>query len=399
MEEDCRPGGAAVASRPARVEASTNSRARLRAQLRKFGACSLLGLLVLLPAGGASGRQASPKSQTPAVKLRDAPLIRFRGANSKAPGQPGECDCNCPAHWDADTLYVFNSAGHPWRIGGGDLLGLDQSYVRTEYNDQANGGRWIECTWKADDGTLYGWYHHEPAGLFPGTHLTAPKVGAVRSTDNGAHWEELGIVLEARPHTLNPSTRNYYFGGGNGDCSIMVDAPKRYVYLFFSTYAGQVKEQGVAVARMRYADRDQPVGKVWKWHAGGWGEPGLGGRVTPIFPAMIDWHRPDADAFWGPSIHWNSHLRRYVILLNRAKDYKWTQEGVYATFNRDLANPSGWNTPRKILAGLKADQWYPQVIGTDAAKHETDKLAGRVARLFVRGQSRWEVQFLRPGER
>jgi len=364
-----------------------------------LAAGGVLSLLALLLSGCASPRRALPTSQTPAVKLTDAPLIRFRGANSLAPGQPGDCDCNCPAHWDAGTLYVFNSAGHPWRLGGRDLFGLDQSYVRAEYNNQANGGRWIECTWKAEDGTLYGWYHHEPAGLFPGTHLTAPQIGAVRSTDNGARWEDLGIVLEARPGTLNPGTKNYYFGGGNGDFSIMVDARKRYVYFFISTYAGQVNEQGVAVARMRYADRNQPAGKVWKWHAGGWGEPGLGGRVTPIFPAMIDWHRADADAFWGPSIHWNSHLRQYVLLLNRAQDYKWTQEGVYVSFNRDLANPSGWSAPQRILAGLKADEWYPQVIGTDATKHETDKLAGRVARLFVRGQSRWEILFLRPGER
>jgi hypothetical protein len=43
--------------------------------------------------------------------------------------------------------------------------------------------------------------------------------------------------------------------------------------------------------------------------------------------------------------------------------------------------------------------WYPQVIGLDKSRHETDKLAGRVARLFIRGQSRWEIFFLKPGER
>ena len=39
------------------------------------------------------------------------------------------------------------------------------------------------------------------------------------------------------------------------------------------------------------------------------------------------------------------------------------------------------------------------MIGPDKAKREADKLAGRVARLFVRGQSRWEIHFLKPGER
>jgi hypothetical protein len=149
---------------------------------------------------------------------------------------------------------------------------------------------------------------------------------------------------------------------------------------------------------MRYADRDRPVGKVWKWHAGSWREPGLGGRVTPIIAAAVDWHRAEADAFWGPSIHWNSHLREYVLLLNRAQDGNWTQEGLYVTFNRDLAAPAEWTQPRKILGGLGKDQWYPQVIGMDKGKRQTDKLAGRVARLFVRGQSRWEIYFLKSTE-
>jgi hypothetical protein len=51
-----------------------------------------------------------------------------------------------------------------------------------------------------------------------------------------------------------------------------------------------------------------------------------------------------------------------------------------------------------ILAAPGRDRWYPQVIGLDSTRHETDKLASRVARLFVRGQSRWEILFLRPGE-
>lgn len=43
--------------------------------------------------------------------------------------------------------------------------------------------------------------------------------------------------------------------------------------------------------------------------------------------------------------------------------------------------------------------WYPQVIGTDPGGRETDKLAGRVARLFVHGKSAWEIVFAKPGER
>jgi hypothetical protein len=139
---------------------------------------------------------------------------------------------------------------------------------------------------------------------------------------------------------------------------------------------------------------------VFKSYQGKWTEPGLGGHVTPIFPVRVDWHKPDVDAFWGPSVHWNTHLESWVMLLNRAKDKNWAQEGIYVSFNPDLANPTGWTTPVKILdAGeLEKSKWYPQVVGTDAAKRETDQLAGKVARLFVAGVSKWEILFLRPGE-
>ena len=83
--------------------------------------------------------------------------------------------------------------------------------MRCEYDNQVIGGRWIECTWKTDDGTLHGWYHNEPSGLCAGTQLIVPRIGAVRSTDNGGHWQDPGVVLEAPPGTLDCATTNYYF--------------------------------------------------------------------------------------------------------------------------------------------------------------------------------------------
>jgi hypothetical protein len=245
---------------------------------------------------------------------------------------------------------------------------------------------------------LYGWYHHEPTGLCPGKSLTAPKIGAVWSTDNGRTWHDLGIILDAPADTLNCDTKNFYFAGGHGDFSIMADGERGYFYFYFSTYAGDTASQGVAVARMRFTDRDQPVGKVWKWYDGKWKQPGLGGRATPVIPVAIDWHRADADAFWGPSVHWNWHLQRYVMLLNRAIDKDWTQEGVYASYCDDLTQPGRWTPPVKILGNLGKNQWYPQIIGLDTEKRETDKVTGPKARLYVRGESRWELRFLRPGE-
>lgn len=332
-------------------------------------------------------------SSAPGVELRKADLIKFTGS----------VDCNSPGHWDGNTLYVFNSAPKVFRSSGAGLLHLGPA-AATRYTNEANGGRWIEATHKAKDGKLYGWYHNEPHPVCPAKHdLTAPRIGAAVSADNGATWNDLGFVLEAPADSLFCETPNHYFAGGNGDFSVIVDNKSEYVYFLISTYNKDVSEQGVAVARMLYADRDAPVGRVWKWRNGKWDGAGIGGHVSPIFPVKIDWNRKDADTFWGPSIHWNSFLSQYVVLLNRAIDKDWLQEGVYISFNADLGNPAKWSTPRKILDSkeIKAvpemgPGWYPQVMGIDGAKRETDKLAGRVARLFVHGKSVWEIEFSHP---
>jgi hypothetical protein len=336
----------------------------------------------------------SGSQNVPAVVFRKASLIKF----------PATVDCNSPAHWDGDTMFVFNSAP-PFRSSGVEVTQLGPASPAL-FNSEANGERWIEATYKAEQGKLYGWYHNEPHRVCSANKdLTAPRIGAVVSTDNGAHWKDLGFILEAPPNSLECRTQNHYFAGGNGDFSVILDNKKDYFYFFISTYNKQVSEQGVSVARMRYTDRDAPVNKAWKWHMGSWKEPGIGGHVSPIFPVGIDWNRRDADAFWGPSIHWNTHLNQYVILLNRAIDKDWKQEGVYVSFNPDVSVPRAWSMPRKIMdrseivavPGMESG-WYPQVIGLDSRNHETDKYAGRVARFFVHGKSIWEAVFLNPGD-
>src|SRR5678816_4624426 len=107
--------------------------------------CLTTALLCTVPA--CQSPSASRGGSTgPGISIRQAPTLQFRGANSPNPQQPGDVDCNSPAHWEGDTLYLFNSSGHPWRLAGPDLFHLNKDYRRVDYNDSANGGRWIECT-------------------------------------------------------------------------------------------------------------------------------------------------------------------------------------------------------------------------------------------------------------
>ena len=183
--------------------------------------------------------------------------------------------------------------------------------------------------------------------------------------------------------------QNGYFAGGHGDFTVILDRDRQYFYFLFSNYAGETAEQGVAIARMAFADRAKPSGKAWKYFDSDWTEPGLGGRVTPIFPVTASWVDAFTDAFWGPSIHWNTHLEKWVILMNRSCcEPGWPPEGIYVTFNDDLSNPLSWTKPIKLLGDVG---WYPQVLGL--GEGESDKEAGERARLFIGGASRWELFF------
>jgi hypothetical protein len=71
------------------------------------------------------------------------------------------------------------------------------------------------------------------------------------------------------------------------------------------------------------------------------------------------------------------------MLLNRAVDSGFGQEGVYIAFSPVLDDPTQWTPPVKLMEG---GYWYPQVIGLEKGQG-TDKVAGAVSRFFLRGES------------
>jgi len=378
---------------------------------RSVGGLRILTVL-LLGLGLASPRSDSAQGNSPAQPEAGLPSVQFHEASQI---QITGVDSNSPAHWDGDTLYVFNSYGHPWRNSGQDIshLGNRVSTKLGDLNDKLY--IWIESTWKDDDdGVLYGAYHYEPdAVCVSNDHLpTMPKVGWIRSEDNGITWEDLGFIIEAKPCAVRCDTASPWDSGGTGDFVLYLDKNKEYFYFYGTSYDSRFEEQGVWAARMRYADRKSPSGKVMKWYKGGWGEPALWGHVTPVFPAQRDYHGKDGEMFWGPALHWNTHLNTYVMFLNHAVDTKLTQDGIFISFNHDVGNPDGWTKPlmildrqeiQKAMAGASVSPtklengWYPEVIGTQ--KGETDKVVGQTARFFLAGVSRKTITFLRPGEK
>lgn len=301
---------------------------------------------------------------------------------------PATVDSNSPAVRINGKLVIYNSTGlGPVRSAGPNQFNLPESnYV--SLIPLAHRPYWIESTWLDESGAIFAWYHHEPSGVCGRIPLTAPQIGALVSYDGGNTFFDLGIVL-ASGYPDDCTAQNGYFAGGHGDFSVVLGLNRNYFYFLFSNYSGPPDSQGVVLARMPVERRYTPVGAVEKYFQGSWSEPGLGGQVSAIFPATVSWSQPDADAFWGPSVHWNTYLKKFVMLLNRSCCAPgWPQEGVYVSFNSALANAQGWSTPVKILDSVP---WYPQVIGM--GPEGTDKQAGRKAPLYIGGTSYWDIVF------
>jgi hypothetical protein len=331
--------------------------------------------------------------------LREAPELLMPGAHEF--GVEWGVDGNSPAERNAaGRLTLFNSLQFPWCSIGPDIFNMTPSERVTIIDRESiEGGLWLEATYRDQEGNLLGWFHNEVSAGCSNTYLAVPRIRQMISRDDGMTWEDLGVILAAPSDSLQCETANYFFAGGHGDFSVIFDPVTQYFYFYFSTYHREQVEQGIAVARLHYGERNSPMGNVWKWYGGGWNEPGIGGHVSPIFSPASDWHHVNANAYWGPAIHFNTHLRQYVMLLNHAVNEDWWTEGIYVGFNAEIGNPSGWSDLSRLPLEIESPHLaYPQVIGLKG--DGTDKVAGQVARLFLWGQSYWEIVFEHPiGER
>lgn len=340
------------------------------------------------------------QERTPTARLVPAPKLAV----------PAAVDSNVAMTWDLVDgvwrLFAFpSSSGIPMRLEGPALERL-QPAGALEIVGPGH-GIWFESIIPDDSGAWYGYYHHEmPAVACGRPDRSIPRVGSARSLDRGATWQDLGIVLEAPPGSEACGSANRYVIGGVGDVSAVLAPEATDLLLYYSQYSRDPAEQGVMVARLAWADRDAPVGRLTIWNNGAWLPPRLvrdaadGAAAawafptgTPLVRVTQPWHDSNGavDAFWGPSIHWNTYLERYVMLVNRAKNEYYNSEGIYVSYARDVSDPRAWSTPQKILNG---GAWYPQVAGLEAATG-TDRQAAQRARFFMTGRSEHYIEFQR----
>lgn len=333
--------------------------------------------------------------RTPSARLVSAPRLTL----------PGEVDSSNPAVWSIveglERLFVISSwGGVPVRAFGSSIDHM-QDEAPVAFISHPGHGVWMEAIVPDDAGTWYGYYHHErPADQCGRPDRQLPRIGAMRSTDAGRTWEDLGIVIDAPPGSEACDSANRFVLGGIGDVTAALDRDRNDLYLYFSQYTRDGASQGVAAARLAWADRDRPSGKITIWNHGAWlpviespDGAWLYPSGTPLVAATRPFHdRSSAtDVFWGPSIHWNTYVEQYVMLLNRAKDDQFGEEGIYVSFSPTVSDPARWSAPAKLMNG---GSWYPQVIGTEAGTG-TDRMAGKRARFFMTGRSDRFIEFER----
>jgi hypothetical protein len=353
-------------------------------------------ILIVLLTGVAS--LSAQSERTPAARLVTAPRIAF----------PGMVDSNTPIVRDlvegGQRIFAITSFGGTPSLSVGEALDRLPPASAVHFDPHPGHGVWMESVIPAEDGVWYGFYHQErPADDCGRSDRFIPRLAAARSRDQGHTWEPLGVILEMTPDTHVCGSSNRFVLGGVGDVSVMLDADKQDLYMFYSQYVGDAASQGVAVARLAWADRDAPVGRVAVWHDSAWiparelrsdidGSSWEYPVGTPLVAPRLPWHdgQASADAFWGPAVHWNTYLQQYVMLVNRARDETFNTDGIYVAFARGLDDPEAWTTPAKVANG---GGWYAQVVGLES--DGTDRHAGQRARFFQTGRSDFFIEFTR----
>jgi hypothetical protein len=316
-----------------------------------------------------------------------AQQARLRQVNPVA--MPAPVDSNSPAFRDSGgQFHLFNSTvTGPIESSGANQFALNAPQP-VKMNTISPWAYWIESVWRDPNGLVYGWYHQEFGPCPEGNYLAVPRIGAAISYDGGVTFLDMGSIITSGEPT-DCSSQNGYVAGGVGDFSVILDQEHKYFYFLYSSYGGSPENEGISIARMPYESRLFPNGAVLKYYSGSWSEPGLDGRDFAVFPAKVAWQLQNTDSMWGPSVHWNTYLKKFVVLMNHSCcSPRYPQDGIFISYNADLSDPQGFTNPVRLL---NDPGWYPQVIG--AGPNGSDTLAGQAAQLYVAGKSRWQIVF------
>lgn len=217
--------------------------------------------------------------------------------------------------------------------------------------DFDNGGAWLYAVFPRGGGQMVGFYHAEDHNFSSdpsSTFIAYKSIARCVSQNAGQDWKKEGQILTS--HEEKPDQPAW---SGLGDHCVVWDEKGKRLICYY-------QEEGI----LRMASSPDPEGRAgtWKkWFEGGFSEPGLGGRSTPIV---------NLDQFPGgnPSVHWNTFLLRWVMV------YHTWPGSIVLSQSDDLIS---WSLPESVIepeAGSKV--WYPTIVGS------SDSVAGEKALLL-----------------
>lgn len=201
-------------------------------------------------------------------------------------------------------------------------------------------------------------------------------IGIARSFDGGRNWRRGGrIVSGMEPHGAGPPPRSAL---GAGMPSVVVSGG--WYWLFYVDWNTALPD-AVHLARAPVSGGGAP-GTWRKWYRGGFGEPGIGGRSTPVVLP------PTAKSVYAglPDVSWNTALGRWIMVFE-------SDDAFWMAVSSDLVNWSGLTPVLANPAGAASRRpgavWmsYATLISPTAA---SDRVTGATAWLYV-ARGVWDV--------
>lgn len=207
-------------------------------------------------------------------------------------------------------------------------------------------------------------------------------IGLALSSDDGVTWERQGAIVSAPDWNFGSCAERSFYGAGS--FSAVVSPDRTYVYLYFNQWVPG-DSAITKVARARISTGLTP-GTWFKYHAGRWNEPGLGGRADDVLPVP----GTPIDQEWSsvaiPSVSWNTDYQMWLAVFVSVTGfwYSSSSDGLHWSVPRSLLDDVVLFSPRSLVDHQQYI-YYPSLIDVSANED------GRTSRegLLIYAQGGW----------
>ncbi|HIA65858.1 TPA: hypothetical protein EYN98_07320 [Candidatus Poribacteria bacterium] len=302
------------------------------------------------------------------IELGDSEVVQ--GMESGVPVYPWFPDGHITILKNGDVLQMYWAGSSSYRTVGRSLESMELNPTKPvlskgEGTSFDNGGAWLMSVHRFSEQNLLGFYHaedHEWGHRNP-DKVAWKSIAICESTNDGISWTKAGQII-ASPKE-KPSTPMW---GGSGDFCVVYDNLN-------SQWVCYYQEHFLYMAIS--SDFRALPGSWFKYYQGGFTEPGLGGKESPIEGLKS---HPGGN----PSVHFNTYLKRWLMVW-----HSWQGDIVYSSSQ----NMTEWEVPRLLVSNRSNEKtWYATIIGV------TDTVAARHAFLYYAywpDKNDWKRQFVK----